>query len=207
MNSNHVYTSDWFVSHQPIWERIISNLKPEKILEIGSYEGRSICFAIDHAAQYKNIEIHCVDTWKGGIEHERIGIDMQNVEKRFDHNTNLSIIRAKNKVDLIKHKEMSDVALPRILSDLGKDYFDMIYIDGSHQAKDVLFDAVLSFKLLKVSGVLIFDDYLWKENTIGGENILRCPKIAIDSFCNIFSHEIQILQAPLYQIYIVKVKD
>ena len=37
---------------------------------------------------------------------------------------------------------------------------DLIYIDGSHLAKDVLSDAILSWKLLKPSGVMIFDDYL-----------------------------------------------
>jgi predicted O-methyltransferase YrrM len=38
--------------------------------------------------------------------------------------------------------------------------FDIIYIDGSHDAADVLEDAILSWRLLKDGGVLIFDDYL-----------------------------------------------
>ncbi|WP_415440554.1 hypothetical protein, partial [Acetobacter orientalis] len=41
-----------------------------------------------------------------------------------------------------------------------------------------MYDAVLSFKLLRKGGVLIFDDYLWSEGVEGGNNLLRCPKIA-----------------------------
>jgi hypothetical protein len=34
--------------------------------------------------------------------------------------------------------------------------------DGSHRARDVLEDAVLSWPLLKVGGIMLFDDYLWQ---------------------------------------------
>jgi predicted O-methyltransferase YrrM len=79
--------------------------------------------------------------------------------------------------------------------------FDLIYVDASHYAVDVLTDAVLSFKLLKAGGILIFDDYLWA----GDENIIYYPKIAIDSFTNIFSKHIKLIPAPLNQIYAVKI--
>ena len=36
--------------------------------------------------------------------------------------------------------------------------YDIIYIDGSHEARDVLEDAVLAYRLLKIGGLLIFDD-------------------------------------------------
>jgi predicted O-methyltransferase YrrM len=36
--------------------------------------------------------------------------------------------------------------------------YDLIYIDGSHFPADVLEDAVLSWRLLKPGGMLIFDD-------------------------------------------------
>ena len=79
----------------------------------------------------------------------------------------------------------------------------MIYIDASHYAVDVVTDAVLSFKLLKAGGILIFDDYLWA----GDENIIYYPKIAIDSFTNIFSKHIKLIPAPLNQIYAVKITE
>ena len=39
--------------------------------------------------------------------------------------------------------------------------FDFIYIDGWHSAFGALADGVMTWPLLKVGGVMIFDDYLW----------------------------------------------
>lgn len=36
--------------------------------------------------------------------------------------------------------------------------FDLIYVDASHVAIDVLQDAVVCWRLLEVEGILIFDD-------------------------------------------------
>ena len=36
--------------------------------------------------------------------------------------------------------------------------FDFIYVDASHRAPDVLLDAVLAFQLLRIGGLIIFDD-------------------------------------------------
>ena len=50
--------------------------------------------------------------------------------------------------------------LSNLISQGHKESFDFIYIDPSHQAPDILTDAVLAFKLLRLSGVMVFDDYL-----------------------------------------------
>lgn len=47
------------------------------------------------------------------------------------------------------------------LSDRGM--FDLIYIDGSHMRLDVLTDAVMAWQLLRVHGILVFDDYEWNQ--------------------------------------------
>ena len=41
-----------------------------------------------------------------------------------------------------------------------KNYFDLIYVDGAHDYKSVIKDALNSFIFLKKNGVLIFDDFL-----------------------------------------------
>ena len=56
--------------------------------------------------------------------------------------------------------------------------FDIIFIDASHEARDVMSDAVLSFPLLKEGGILIFDDYTWRKL----QPNWYCPKPAIDAF-------------------------
>jgi predicted O-methyltransferase YrrM len=207
LSSAYQFTNDWFGMVKNVWDQLIPQVNPSKILEIGSYEGASTCYLIDSLASKKNIEIHCVDNWEGGIEHRPGGsaeADMSEVEKRFLYNTNLSISRNENRVDLQLHKGCSDVELSRLLAGGKQNYFDFIYVDGSHQAPDVLCDAVLSFRLLREGGVMAFDDYLWSENLSYGLDPIRCPKPAIDVFTNIYCRKLRIISAPLYQLYIEK---
>ena len=208
--SAYEFTNTWFQTSKPTWDFLIPNLNPTKILEVGSYEGASTCYLIDTLGKSKNIEIHCVDTWEGGIEHLQSNsakAEMNLVEQRFLNNTNLSISKSNNTVELFIHKGFSDLELAKIYSEKEAGYFDFIYIDGSHQAPDVLCDAIISFKLLKKFGIMVFDDYLWNENLPYGIDPIRSPKIAIDSFTNIFCRKIKIVQAPLYQLYIQKLID
>ena len=39
-------------------------------------------------------------------------------------------------------------------------FFDFIYIDGSHNGEDILSDAIEAFKILKKDGLIFFDDFL-----------------------------------------------
>ncbi|MDQ0041820.1 putative O-methyltransferase YrrM [Variovorax boronicumulans] len=132
---------------------------------------------------------------------------MTQVEARFHHNTALSIRRSAHPVNLVVHKGPSDLGLARLLAQGASGHFDFIYIDGSHQAPDVLADAVLAFRLLRNGGVIVFDDYLWAEELAGGKDPLRCPKPAIDAFVNCYFRKLQILRAPLYQLYVQKTSD
>ncbi len=201
------FTNTWFELVKPVWESLIPKVAPSKILEVGSYEGASACYLIETLAQHKPIELHCVDTWEGGVEHKAIQTDMSTVEGRFQANTRRAMDKVRNPVDLVIHKGYSDAQLAKLLASGKQGYFDYVYIDGSHQAPDVLCDAVLGFRLLKVGGILAFDDYIWAENLPYGVDPVRCPKMAVDAFTNIYCRKVRLLQAPLYQVYMQKVAD
>lgn len=199
-------TNDWFVvTAKNVWDRLVPHVNPTRILEIGSYEGSSTCYLIDTLARHKGIELHCIDTWEGGVDNA--GTDMSAVEQRFLHNTGLAAGRAAHQVDLHCHKSYSDVALAKLLVEGKRNYFDFVYVDGSHQAPDVMCDAVLGFRLLRVGGVMVFDDYLWAESLPYGVDPLRCPKPAVDAFTTMYARKIRIMREPLYQLYIEKVSD
>ncbi|PZO55779.1 MAG: hypothetical protein DCF16_01505 [Alphaproteobacteria bacterium] len=86
--------------------------------------------------------------------------------------------------------------------------YDIAYVDGSHQAPDVLIDSVLAFKLLRVGGIMVFDDYLWHMEAAGKQDLVNMPKLAIDAFININIRKLNIIAgAPLGQIYIAKASD
>ena len=200
------FTNDWFSSiPKPIWEQLIPQFKPKRILEIGSYEGASSTYLIEKLCNDQPIELHCVDTWSGGIEHT--GTNMGEVEARFDANIAHAQSLFPNRVIFHKYKGFSDAVLIKLLAEGKGGHFDFIYVDGSHQAPDVLADAILAFKLLRVGGVIAFDDYLWSEQLPGGMDPIRCPKPAIDAFTNIYCRKVQLLQAPLYQLYLQKTTE
>ena len=209
--SSYQFSASWFDGPvKDMWEQIIPQLKPKRILEVGSYEGASACYLIDKLAADTDIVIHCIDSWEGGISHKAGGgfeADMNAVESNFNHNTSLAISNAKNKVELVVHKEFSDFSLAKLLSTGKKNYFDFVYIDGSHEAPDVLCDAVLGFRLLRVGGLMAFDDYLWSERYDFGTDRIRCPKPAVDAFVNMYIRKLKIIPAPLFQIYVTKTSD
>lgn len=206
---DYKFTTPWFENTaKGVWDSLIPTLKPKRILEIGSYEGASTCYLINKLGLNKDTEIHCIDTWQGGLEHQIDGnapSDMTSVEELFHHNTKIALSETGNYAKLFVHKGFSDVVLSTLLAKGMQDYFDFIYIDGSHQAPDVLCDAVLSFRLLRLNGVIAFDDYLWQEMLPYGTDPIRCPKPAIDAFTNIYCRKLRIISAPLYQLYVEKI--
>ena len=77
------------------------------------------------------------------------------------------------------------------------DLYDLIYIDGSHYCDDVLIDALKSFELLKVGGLIIFDDYMWKGYNDPRDN----PASSINAFLRLKKGEHRIVRV-YYQLII-----
>lgn len=203
-NSRYELSTTWFESNRAEWDTLMEQLKPRTLLEIGSFEGASACYLIDTLARDAAIELHCIDTWEGSPELVNQTPKMSLVEERFTRNTELAIQSAANRVSLVVHKGPSSVHLPKLIVEGRQEHFDFIYVDGSHQAPDVLFDAVVAFKLLRPGGLMVFDDYLWRDPSIDHYDPLRNPKIAIDAFTNVNGGELKILRAKLKQLYVRK---
>jgi predicted O-methyltransferase YrrM len=194
------FTADWFSHNAATWNQLLDAGAPSTVLEIGSYEGRSTCFLIEAIGARRPYDIYCVDPWRSS---DFDGADMDAVERRFDANVALAREAARNQGSVCKFKGQSSEILPRMLASGRGDKFDMVYIDGSHDAPDVMLDAVLSFYLCRPGGLLIFDDYLWSAEPVGNLDILKTPKPAIDAFINLFRKKLRIIgNVPLYQIYL-----
>lgn len=176
------------------------------MLEIGSFEGRSTLFFLENILKFHPTgEIHCIDTWQGGQEHKEW--DMQSVEQRFFHNINQFSLVANKNADIVLHKGYSHQKMMELLVSGYQDYFDFIYIDGSHEAPDVLLDALLAHKLVRVGGIIAFDDYLWSPTEKGQEDHYLLVKPAVDHYVNTYQQNVFILQNfPLYQLYVQKLK-
>ena len=164
---------------------------PVQILEIGSWEGRSTLFLLSY---FTNGHLTAVDTWAGSEEHEYNATpDLRDLEARFDGNLSLFAAR------LTKRKGPSLHVLPELLDEEQK--FDVIYMDGSHAADDVLRDSITVWGLLKQGGILIFDDFLWTCYP----RLRANPGWAINMFLKYRTREYKILNAN-YQLVIQKKK-
>ena len=207
--AGYQFSNDWFNDAlKSVWRELLAQLAPSTVLEIGSFEGASTCFLIQQIATSRPLELHCIDTWQGGREHQPgspAAVDMKQVEGRFQANVNTAVRSSRYPVRVEVHRARSAEALPKLLCDQGAGRFDLVYVDGSHQAADVLWDAVLALKLLRVGGVIVFDDYLWSGDP--QNDLLMAPKIAIDAFTTVYASKVRILSAPLYQLYVVKTAD
>lgn len=158
LNSLNI-SSDWFSENIPFWIAIFDEYslwhkENLQILEIGSWEGVSSFFLLDLLPQ---AHLTCVDTWQGAAEHtsgfSATQAVLDNIESSFDQNV------SQYKSRLSKYKGTS-ISFFSIFPSPNK--FDLIYIDGSHHCDDVLIDALRSFTLLNVGGIIIFDDYFFQ---------------------------------------------
>ena len=160
------FSEFWFDDNIPYWHYYFEqkmNEKNLKALEIGSFEGRSSYYIL---STFENLQLTCVDTWGGSGEQETK--NWTDVENNFDANMKSFYGR------VLKFKCNSSEWFGKNRDKVN--YYDLIYIDGSHYYKDVKYDAENCWKLLKPGGTMIFDDYLWchyktvEENPIFGIN-------------------------------------
>ena len=177
------FSVDWFSGNILKFNTLLDSLKGKEnihFLEIGSFEGRSSCFFYEKFIMNSpESTLTCVDTWEGSMEHSQ-----EQKDSIWDiFNSNIAEY-SKDKF-LVKRGFSSDV-----VRTLPKDYYDFIYIDGSHTTKDVLEDAVLSFYTLKPGGITTFDDYQWSAYL----DPLLNPKTGIDGFLVCYRNHIDILE-------------
>jgi len=204
--TGYQFTKDWFAWAPEVWNQLIPLLPgtpgERRFLEVGSFEGRSMAWIAENMMNPDD-ELYCVDTWKGGEEHG--AEDMAAVEARFDHNRSIAVTGRDIEIYKVKRTSVEQFATmltANVLTELAgarQGGLDFIYIDGSHQAPDVLTDACMAWPLLKQGGLMVFDDYMWGNP----RDALHRPKIAIDAFTNIFGETVGIIHVG-YQLVVRK---
>lgn len=196
-----VFTTDYFTRKIPSWEPYKEEFegKPNKYcLEIGSWEGRSSLYIAKNFCNGQGSYLACIDTWEGSREHKSKK-NLNTLYERFLSNT--KSYREIKKI--IPYRGKSKNVLLNLNYKLHKgstNKYDFIYIDGSHDAKDVLVDAVFAWELLNVGGIMVFDDYEWRD----GNHLT--PKPAINGFLKSYKSMYTILHKG-YQLHIRKTSD
>jgi predicted O-methyltransferase YrrM len=176
--ASYEFTQDWLNTRPETWERVLAPYVgvPTQMLEVGSFEGRSAVWFLESVLTHPDSRITCIDTFGGSVEHANL--DLSELEKRFDRNMQSHAAK------VTKIKGSSRV----VLRDLPFNSFDIAYVDGSHEAADVLADAVLVWDLVKPGGVIALDDYGWHTPAVPQD-----PSVAIDAFMHVMKGQYDVL--------------
>ena len=182
------FTVNWFTWNIPVWNDALAPFKERanvQYLEIGVYEGRSAVWMLENILTDPTARLTGVDIFAGPYKDRYFA----NIERSG----------SSDKVRTITGPSQL------VLRELPLDSFDIIYVDGSHAKSDVLEDAVLSWRLLKENGVLIFDDYRWAGCLAEGssDRPTDFPKAAIDAFVQCFEEHLEVIHNS-YQLIVRK---
>lgn len=153
----------WGSSDSPVFAEVFGQLRPQAIVEVGTWKGRSAVHMAELARSLGlDTTIVCVDTWLGGLDHLlsdewrpqlRMVNGMPRVYAVFLANVVLRGLTER----IIPFAQTSTTAAAFLLR--CNVQVDLLHIDASHEEADVLADCRAWWKVLRGGGVLIGDDY------------------------------------------------
>jgi len=164
--------------------------RPINYLEIGTFYGANILSVANSYGLHNDSKLYCIDPWEDYEDYPEYKNKQQTIYDSFMNNVEKSGQAHK----IIINRGYSNNMVPQ----LQDSFFDIIYIDGNHEPEYVLEDAVLSFRKLKVGGILIFDDYGW-----GGPDL---TKKGIDGFLSGYHKRITFLGEKITQVFVRKIR-
>lgn len=168
------FTANWFPAS--IFETHAGELKRlprANFLEIGAFEGRGALHFFEKFLGDTGT-LTCIDPFVDYSKSTAAEI------KGFDHLINPSIRQRfldnthafRDRISL--HEGLSRDVLPTLPSAT----FDLAFIDGDHSREAVRIDARECWRLVKIGGYIVFDDYSWNYPAAPAMS----PKEAIDEF-------------------------
>lgn len=201
----YIFTEKWFDIAIQNWERLFPEfLKAhtiDSVLEVGCYEGRATTYLLDNFLK-KDINYDVIDTFGGSLEESGMENTGERLKKddfiyqNFKHN-----ISFHPEANFQIYKEVSQFQLPKLL-EKNKTY-DFIYIDASHRDDDTFVDAYFAHKLLNPGGMIIFDDFGWKDPK--NPHVSNSPELGIHMFFTNYE-ELYTIVMKGYQIAAIKKK-
>ena len=166
---NKEFTTDWLTHKLPRWFPALAPFRDQavQVLDVGSFEGRSSIAFLEYLPASR---VTTIDMF----------VDAE-IEGRFDRN----LAPYADRTCKVKGRAA------QVLDDLHAkgEEFDVIYLDAGKRRDEVFAHSALAWPLLKVGGVLIWDDLLWERERPAAER----PEYGIRHFCVAFADSLTIL--------------
>ena len=141
-------------------------LGPIQYLEIGVHKAINVVDVLKSYAAHPESVVHCVDPWMDYDAYPEYKGEIQSI-----YHTAMRAIEKTGQAHKCKiYRDLSDNVIPTFPDN----YFDIIFIDGSHETEYVYRDGVMSIEKVKPGGYLIFDDYTgaWPQTIAGIDKFL-----------------------------------
>lgn len=169
----------WFFSNN---FNFLSDYKEKefRILQLGVFTGDASQYFANHILKHPHSILVDVDTWTGSPELYDEKYDWYEIEDIYDDRMQHHIRSGK----VIKNKTTTDDFFKK-----NKLHYDLIYIDASHEFKDVYNDAANSLKWVKSNGYILFDDYNINFDTIESFGV----KKAVDKFLKDYADSLNVI--------------
>ena len=151
---SYTFTANWFMNSElkHIGYRFIDPNRANSILEIGSFEGQSAIFFMDHFMDHPESSLVCVDPFSDFDETTTIPADTKNIFYK-----NISSHRNFSKVKV--YESFSDRFFDKMHRLREAPKYDFVYIDGSHLLADITVDLNYSIRMTRRGGIIWMDDY------------------------------------------------
>src|ERR1700693_1213356 len=170
-------------NHTKRWSQVLASVAAREpaVLEVGSGVGGSAVAFLDLLPLSR---ITCIDIFGNPQQEQDFDFNFAPFGSRVE------------KINSRSHPALD------ALAQAGRRY-EVIYIDGSHARDDTLVDSLLAWRLLKDSGVMIWDDYVWELGHLPTE---ERPMAAIDLFLNLYAEKLTVVERG-YQVIVRRTAD
>lgn len=162
------FTQDWLTAKLEPWPSALARFNGcgARVLDVGSYEGRSCIVFLELLADCRVTTI------------DKFG--SSDTEGRFDYN----VRPYGNRV--VKIKDRALCALDKLSAKRRK--FDVVFLDAGKRRDAVLGLSVAAWRLLKPGGILIWDDVGWRTDLPADAR----PEDGVRLFCESFRSAIKV---------------
>jgi predicted O-methyltransferase YrrM len=174
----------WYLDQYSKWQFWLATSQPIRALEIGAFDGVSANVMLDALFPHPCSRVDCIDPYEPDPTTPQVCAETKDIFLRnriaggHEHNIHL-------------YEGRSLVVLSWMINDPEHaEAYDFIYIDGSHIAPFVLTDAVLAWNLLKLGGVMIFDDYGMENHA----DRFEPPRRGIDAFLQVYGPYVSVFE-------------